>query len=180
MRPIVVGPLSANGNSIWIPLNRLQIALSIALAGIPSSGASLIWAVQHTFDDLSSDSERQVQITRAGTVATLVDAVNPHGLSVGDSLIIMGSGSTNLDGTYDVASVVDANTVTYTVVNTGATASNSGTRAKYLRVFPHATLTGQTGRADGNYAFPPTACRFVISGYASGSFRGEVVQGMGN
>lgn len=178
MRPIRVGPLSANGNSVWIPVNRLQPQFKVSVFGLPSSGAVLTWKVQHTPDDLSVDAERQVSIARAGTVATVTDTA--HGLSVGDSIIVMGSGSTNLDGTYDVATVVDANSYTYTVANTGATASASGTRAKYLRVFDHATLVGQTGRADGNYAFPVSAVRFVISGYASGSFWGEVQQGMGN
>lgn len=183
MRPIRIGPLSAAGNSNWIPLDSQQVAFAVALAGIPSSGAVLTWKVQHTFDDLSSDSERQVSIARVGTTATVTDA--NHGLSVGDSIIVMGAGApfdtAGFTGAAaDVASVVDANTYTYTVANSGATASAAGARAKYLRVFDHAVLTGQTARADGNYAFPCAACRFVITAYTNGTLLGEVRQGMGH
>lgn len=170
--------LAAAGNSAWIPLNRLQVPFGVALGGMPSSGASLTWKVQHTFDRLDSDAERLITISRAGTVATVTDA--GHKLSVGDSIIVAGSRSSVLDGTNDIASVVDANTYTYTVANSGATASANGTRVKSLRVFDHATLVGQTARADGNYAFPVSACRLVVTTYSSGNVTLDVLQGMGD
>lgn len=170
--------LSAAGNSNWIPLNRLQVPFGVSLAGMISSGAVLVWKVQHTFDRLDSDAERQISISRAGTVATVTDPA--HKLSVGDSIFIMGSRSTNLDGNFDIATIVDANTYTYTVVNTGATVSAGGTRVKSLRVFDHATLTAQAGRADGNYAFPVSACRLVVTAYTSGNVTLDLLQGMGD
>jgi hypothetical protein len=169
--------LAATGVSPWIPVNRYQVPFGVSLFGLPSSGASVTWKVQHTADRLDSDAERPISISRAGTVATVTDPA--HGLSVGDSVIIMGSGSSNLDGTQAVASIVDANTYTYTVVNTGATASATGTRGKNLRVFDHATLTGQTARADGNYAFPVTAVRLSAT-VVSGTVTLEILQGMGD
>jgi len=33
----------------------------------------------------------------------------------------------------------------------------------------HATLVGQTASADGNYQFPPRACRLNVTAYTSGS-----------
>jgi hypothetical protein len=160
--------LAATGVSPWIPVNRYQVPFGVSLFGLPSSGASVTWKVQHTADRLDSDAERPISISRAGTVATVTDPA--HGLSVGDSVIIMGSGSSNLDGTQAVASIVDANTYTYTVVNTGATASATGTRGKNLRVFDHATLTGQTARA---------AVRLSAT-VVSGTVTLEILQGMGD
>lgn len=168
--------LSAAGPSNWIPVNRLQSKFNLALAGWIDDGSNLIWEVQHTLSSLDSSAERQVTITRAGTAATVVDPA--HGLDTGDSVIIMGSGDSNLEGTREVASIVDANTYTYTVANTGATSSAVGTRAKNLKVFIHATLTGQTGNADGNYAFPPTAVRFYVTTYTSGALNCKIVQGL--
>lgn len=167
--------LVAAGAGPWVPVDRRQTPFNLAVAGSIDAASTLTWKVQHTLSRLNNDAERQVSISRTTTVATVTDPA--HGLKVGDSPIIMGSGSSNLDGEREVASVVDANTYTYTVANSGATASNAGTRAKNLRVFDHATLTGQTGSADGNYAFPPTAIRFYITAFTSGALNGEIVEG---
>jgi hypothetical protein len=170
MRPIY-GRLTAAGNGPWIPVNRLQADFKLALAGSIDSGSVLEWEVQHTLSDLSA--ERNVVITRVTTTATVADTA--HGLKVGDSVIIRGSGDANLNGTYAVASVVNADSYTYTVVDTGA-AGPVWAVAKNLRVFDHATLTAQAGSADGNYSFPPSAIRFVITSYTSGALNYEVNQ----
>lgn len=180
MRPILVtlAPAAAPAVTTWIPINYLQTDFAVALAGILSSGASLTWQVQHTFDDDGPQGLADVKITRAGTVATVTHT--NHHASVGDSIVVIGTGSTNLDGTYDIASIVDANTYTYTVANSGATADIGSSRLNLLRVFTHATLTGQTGRADGNYAFPVRACRARVTVWASGTLDFLVLQGLGH
>lgn len=175
MRPVYQN-LGAAGNAPWITVNSLQAAFAVGLAVTISSGGVLTYTVQHTFDD--TIAFRNVTIARAGTVATVTDVA--HGLSVGDSITVQGAGDANLNGTYDVASVVDANSYTYTVVNTGATASVPGTQLISLRVFSHATLQALTTRADGNYRFPPTACRLRITSYTSGVATLAVIQGMGH
>lgn len=174
MRPVSV-VLGAAGNSPWIPINYLQVPNNIGFAVTLSSGASLTYTVQHTFDDVSIDALRLVSISRTTTTATVTDP--DHGLSVGDSIMIRDTGSSNLDGTYSVASVVDANTYTYTVANTGATAATG--KVKSFRVFNHEDVASKTDRQDGNYAFPVRAIRLNISTYASGKATLTILQGMG-
>lgn len=172
MRPVLV-TVSAAGYSDWVPMNRLQWLTNVGLAVVPSSGAVLTYTVQHTFDDLWTYAN--CQVTRSGTTATLKKA--NHGLSVDDSVFVQGTGSSNLDGVYQVVSVADANTLTYTVANTGATADTGGAMMSGARVFPHAVLAGETARADSNYAFPCTACRLYVSSWTSGFVNLIVLQG---
>lgn len=176
MRPTSI-IMAAQGNSTWTPINYLQNTFGIGLAVILSSGASLTATVQHTHDDPAIDRRHIISIARAGTVATVTDAL--HGLSVGDSAVITGSGDTNLDGDREVATVVDVNTYTYTVVNTGATASSVNTYAQNFRVFNHAVLVNLTARADSNYAFPFQAVRLRLPTYSSGRCELLITQGMG-
>lgn len=180
MRPIQIR-LSALGNSPWVPLNRLQRSFAVALFGYPSSNANLTWKVQHTGDPTDIDAARPVTISRVTTTATVIDPgpnATGHGLSVGDSIQLMGAGAP-FDGFYSVATVVDQFTYTYTVANSGLTAAQQGARVHSLRVLDHATLIGQTGRADGNYAFPPTACRLVTTAYVAGYVDLDIIQGRG-
>ena len=176
MRPIILSA-SAAGNSPWAPISYLQNAFAIGLAGIPTSGASLTYTVQHTFDDL--EKFVPVSVSRTGTVATVTD--NDHRLSVGDSVTLTGTGDPNLEGTYDVASIVDANTYTYTVANTGAAASIPGSQAVHMRVFnfDDASFVGASTRVDGNYAFPIRAIRLKVNTYNSGKVDLVILQGMG-
>lgn len=156
----------------------MKASFAIGLEGVPTSGASLTWGVQHTFDDLSVDAERQITISRAATVATVTDA--NHGLSANDSVFIFGSGDANLEKAtgVDVASIIDANTYTYTVANTGATTAKAGCRGKNLRVNNHATLTNIVNtRQDGNYAFPCRAIRLRVTAWVSGSIDLLINQG---
>ena len=174
MRPVIVSAV-ALGNSPWGVISYLQNAFAVGLAAIPTSGASLTYKVQHTLDDLSLF--RPAVISRTTTVATVTDA--DHRASVGDSVTIVGSGDPNLEGTFDIASIVDANTYTYTVSNTGLTASVPGTTALRMRVFDHAVMTGLTTRSDGNYAFPVQAVRLKVTSYTSGKVDLIALQGMG-
>lgn len=174
MRPITVR-LGAAGFTQWIQVNRLQTSFNVGLAVILSSGANLTYSVQHTFDDIHVGSP--CSITRSGTAATL-KLVN-HGLSVADWVQVISSGSTNLDGSYAVASVVDADNITYTVANSGATADTGSAIVYKARVFPNLTLQGLTASGDGNYISPIEACRLLISSYTGGFADLDVLQGRG-
>lgn len=164
--------VSSAASSAWIPLDRYQSSFSVSLAGVISSGATLTWKVEHTFGNVLRPEP--CSISRSTTTATL--SYTNHGLSVGDSIIVSGGGSP-FDGTYAVASVVDANTLTYTVTNTGSTLVSA--RVCLLPVFDHETLVGQTTDADGNYAFPCTACRLTVTAYTSGFVRLTAIQNKG-
>lgn len=174
MRPVRVR-LSAAGFSPWVMIDRLQTDFSVGLGVLFSSGANLTCSVQHTFDDLHTANP--CSITRSGTAATL-KLVN-HGLSVSDWIQVVSSGSTNLDGAYAVASVVDADNITYTVVNTGATADTGSAIVHIGRVLPHLTLAGITASADGDYTAPIQACRLIVTSYTGGFVDLNVLQGAG-
>lgn len=166
MRPKTVR-LSAAGVSPWIPLDyratgfQQQIGLHVAL----SSGANLTCSVQHTMDDLQTPS-RAWSFSRSSTTAT--GTKTNHGLSVGDYLNIAGAGAP-FDGSYAVASVVDADNVTFAVLNSGLT-SLVGGFAKVIsaRVLTHDQLQGLTAGDDGNYVVSPRGVRLYISGHTSG------------
>lgn len=184
MSPVTLR-LFAAGNSPWVMLDRLQQAFSVGLEVVPSAGAVLAAKVQLSFDRTTAyDSERSISITRVAGLATVTDI--GHGLTTGDSAIIYGTNSGavagtpgNLDtlkgplnagllpGTYGVdVTVVDTNTYTYAVGNTGVLTANG--IAKYLRVADHATLGAVTARANGNVAFNVMAVRLQVSSLTTG------------
>lgn len=72
-------------------------------------------------------------LTRSGTTATAVS--NGHGLSANEDLIIAGASDSNFNGTKRIT-IVDPNTFTYTVANTGAA---SATGAKFTSHFSSKT-----------------------------------------
>ncbi len=169
MRPVRVRG-SANGNSAWIPLNRYATSIAIALGLIFSSNKNLTAAVQYTLDPLEP---QDCNITRSTTTATL--KLTNHGLSVNDSVVVSAAGAP-LDGTYAVASVVDQNTITYTVANSGVTAAIQ-VQVIPLRVLVHPVLTGITANTDSNFSAPPTACRLSVSSYTAGYVDLDIVSG---
>ena len=181
MRPVSVTVGSA-ASSVWIPLNsrKPHYATSIFVTLTPS--ASLTYNVQHGVITNTQDTHpisgnkagKLVVLSRSSTTATLVWP--DHGLTTSDWVIVEGA-STEMDGSYAVASVVDADTITYTVTDAGATAAKPGFRALLIRVFNHDTLAAKTASDDGNYAFPVQLCRLNISSYTSGKATMTVVSG---
>lgn len=179
MRPIRLS-VGAAGSSVWCPLDSRSSPFEVGLGFVPASGATLTAKVQHTFD--SPYRTHAVSVSRSGVTATVVDTGLDglgHGLSVGDSVFIEKSGSSTLDGTFDVASVIDANTYTYTVANSGPTTDQGQTDAIGFRVFDHATMAGMTTRTDGNYSFSVSAIRLNVTAYTSGRADLWVTQGSG-
>jgi hypothetical protein len=204
MRPVrveVVFPITGTnlGLSPWVPLSYLTDPFAVGLGAMISAAATGVsYTVQHTFDDLDQTLlQRGVQVSRAATVATVFDNGlfgNGHGLVVGDSVIIRGTGSAVLDspkstaipgvgggGDYGwtVASVTDANHYTYTVANSGPAADAGATTATSLRVYNHATLAAAATRLDGYYAFPVTAIRLNVATLTAGAVALDILQGIG-
>lgn len=186
MKSPVQVALGANGNSVWVPHDPWQTPFCLTLAGFVSAGASLTWAVQYTCDDIYA--YRDISISQTTTVITVTDpgppvqtsfgvaaATQGHGLSVNDWYKIEGSGLPNVDGEYAVATVPTATTLTLASAFSQSVAGAA--KGSGARVFPHATLVAQTGRATGNYAFPAKASRLTVSGFASGVAFLEFLQG---
>ena len=191
---IVKVSLNAAGFSQWIPVDYVEAWFGIGVAVIPSEDANLTYSVQHTFDPTaaieSTYGGQNISISRAGTVATVTDTGTQgfgHGLTTGDNAIIKSSGSSYLDSPLtsigngelgrQVASTPSPTTYTYTVSNSGPTADGGNAKCSRLRVFPHATLNGQTTRGSGSYNYPVRAVRLYISSYTAGYADFIVVQG---
>lgn len=174
MRPVKITQ-GAIGSTLWTLLDKQLVPFSVSLAAIITSGASLTYTVHYTYDD-PGVAPRKVTVTRAAAVATVVDP--DHRLSVGDSIIVAGTGSTNLDGSFDVATVVDANTYTYAVANSGATADVNASTVVSMRVYSLAALATQTTRKDASLVAPVMAIRLNVSVYVSGKVDLVILQGL--
>ena len=174
MRPVSY-TLSAAGFGAWIPLDYLSTPFNVGIGVTLSDGATLTYDVEHTFDDIFN--RRPISaLSRAATVATL-DFLENHGLVAGDWIQVDSAGAP-FDGGFAVATVVDANTITYTVANSGPTeaAPASFARVVTARVFDHEFLVAQTTNGDGNYAFGCRACRLNVTAYTDGEATITIVQ----
>lgn len=154
--------------STWIPLNwRTQSAnYGIGIGVILSSGASLTYSVEHTFDYIWP-TQKNFSGSRSTTTVTITK-VN-HGLSVGSYWYTDPAAPAPFAGEFAVAAITDADNFTYTVANSGATSVAFGVfEGAGARVLPHSVLAAKTATADGNYAFPCRACRLNVTTWVSG------------
>ena len=180
MRPQEVS-LGALGVSAWVQHDYYQTPPAITLAGSISSGAVLTWAVQATADDPATPSDRDVFISQSTTVITVTDPgpstrLGTHGLSVGDYVSLIGTSHAGVKGEYTVASVISPTQYTLTSA-VSQTISGLVCQAITCRVFTHPSLTGQTGRNQGSWAFPVRASRLNVTAYTSGIVSLEIIQG---
>lgn len=70
---------------------------------------------------------------------------------------------------------INSGTATYTVEHTFDDVFAPGFTPAGATWFPHATLASKTTNADGNYAFPPIACRLNVSISSGGTVTMTVV-----
>lgn len=172
MRQQVV-TLSAAGASQWLFTDpRRFLSFQTGLVVTLDSTANLTYDVELTLDANSQERHQIISIARVTTTATvtLVD----HGLAVGDNVTVFNTGESNLDGSHDVATVVDDDSFTYTVADTGA-ASAEGKLISF-RVIKHPTLQGDTTAEAGVQDSPVTAIRLNITAYTAGSATLTVLQ----
>lgn len=187
--------LGAQGNSPWIPIDYLQNAFGVGIGVWLSEDGNLTYSVQHTFDDPSLP-RTPIKIARVAGTAT-VTFPWPHGLTTADSIIVMNSGSTQLDSQlftatngspgntggqavgFDIASTPTTTTLTYACTNAGPTSDGGNAEARVQRAFNHISLVAQSARNDGNYAFPVMAVRLKCNSFTAGLVTMAVVQGLG-
>jgi hypothetical protein len=152
------------------------LSFNATIAGI-SWGGAVTWDLQFTLDDIIF--ERPVRnASQAGTTITVNDlggtATNStqygpgglygHGMAVGDCVILKGFGS-NMDGTYDIASVPNALSYTVTSDVTQTATAAAGSRVTPLRVWLHPLVQGVT--APRTYtpiciSEPPNICPTIV------------------
>ena len=172
--------IAAVGATPWIPVNTRQPNFQLGLGVVPSSNATCTFTVQHAFDEPLI--QHPVSISQTGTTATVTDSyslngVAGHGLSVGDTVNIQGSGSALLDGLQTVASVTSQTVYTFTNANSGTLASGLQCTAASQRAFNHAVIVAQSARIDGNYAFDVRYVRLNVTAISAGYVDFQVVQG---
>lgn len=171
MRPkTFVISTAAAGSTPWHRTDDKQSPFNLGFS-VTVQGTGT-YTVEHGFANFND--KKVVGLTRSTTTATL--KYPTHGLQVGDSLVVEGAGAP-FDGTYAVATVTDANNVTYTVANSGATVGAPDARAIFIRVFPHSSVAAQTTSKDGNYAFPVNCVRLTITVAGTGNYAFHVNQG---
>lgn len=203
MRPVYVALSAAAASTPWIPLDRMQDSFQVGLAVIPSEDvATLLASVQVTYDPMGDEYLMGVTIARAAAVATATFQYQ-HGLTTGDTVVITGSGSAQLDSqpfgqqigppfTYNinqpvpitVASTPSPTTITYAVANAGPATDGGNAKARIYRVFPViAALTGLSTRQQTalNSATlgPVTAVRLITTTITAGFIQLAVIQGIG-
>lgn len=181
--PVKVQVAGAPGVSPWILLDYYQVNFNVGLFASLSEDASVAatYSLQYSPDNPNTGKTTRnpvVSLTRAGTVATLTWA-NPHGLVTADAARVWNSGDPNLDGDAQVASTPTPNSITYNVVNTGATVGSPYTEAQPMRVFAlPAAVTAATTRQSINLQTPCWAVRLNVSALTAGSITLEAVQGL--
>lgn len=168
-------PLGATGAGPWFPLDTIQSGFGVGYLCSVQDGSTLTYKIQHGFYDPSVD-ETYPRITRVTTTATVVfpSACSPK---VGDSLVVVAAGAP-FDGTFDIASVTNSTTVTYTVLNSGLTVANAGAHILLIRTEDDPIVVSKTGTTSGNIAFPTNAIRLNLTAFTSGAVSLTVNQGI--
>lgn len=160
---------AAVGATPWHMLDYKKNPFTVAFQ-VDIAGNTGTYTVEHGFCNMV---KRSASISRSTTTATAT--LKDHGMAVGDS-VVNEAYDAPFDGTYAVASVTDVDTFTFTVANSGSSASATG-RTLSVRVMPHSSVAAQTTSKDGNYAYPIQfiRCRCTVSG--AGNYQFTVNQG---
>lgn len=184
MRPVQkqVSLGTTGGSTDWITIDYIQKAFAVGgrctVGG--ATAPSGTYKVQHAFSSLLPDTE--VKITRSTTTATVTFLSNVsgfnHGLTTNDAIRVAASGSTALDGDFNVASVTSATVITYACANAGAAAAQPGVTVERLFVGDNAFVTGATTSQDFSYAYPPNYIRATVTGSGSGVLTLSLNQGI--
>jgi hypothetical protein len=172
-------PLGATGAGPWVPIDTEQTAFGVGYIVSVQGGSTLTFKTQHGWSAPTDQGITPVSLTRSSTTATLT-MPNPFSPKVGDSLVIAGAGAP-FDGTFDIASVTNSTTVTYTVANSGATAAPAaGVIVSVIRTADDPVVTGKTATTEGNLAFPCSHLRLNLTAWSAGAAIMTLFQPSGN
>lgn len=178
MRPAHVS-VGATGPSNWVPIDYIEAGFGVGYRCTVQGGASLTYKVQHGF--LLGERISLANLTRSTTTATATwrvgtdDYTASHGLQTGDCVLMGGYGDP-FDGIFTVT-VTSATQFTFTVANSGLTASTLGL-CQRVNVVDDPIVTGATTTQESNIGFPPWAIRLNATVYSSGEVSMAVFQGI--
>jgi hypothetical protein len=171
--------LSAAGYSPWVMINRVQSSFKVGLAVVLSSGAALTYSVEYSMDNPNDPVNLRQDFVLTRTTTSLNVKWIAHGRSVGDWVKLWGNGGGQLDGEYQIATVVDVDNFTVTVANSGPTAGNGTGWIQSMRVYTHAAMVSLAASSSGDFSSPVIATRLHVITYTSGTADFEVIQGRG-
>ena len=171
--------LSAAGYAPWVPINRLQTSFNTNVSAVLSSGAVLAYSIEYTLDNAQDPRNLTQQFTLSRTTTVLTVTKTAHALSVGSSVKLWGNGGANLDGDFNVASVVDDNNFTVTVGNSGLTAGNGVGWLQTLRVLPLTAPTTNSASSSFGLDHVIVAVRVRVNTWTSGTLDFQVIQSRG-
>jgi hypothetical protein len=111
---------SSNSNgtlavSPWIVLNTYMWDYNVGFRTLPAAAATGTYSIQETLSNFETFT--QCPFTRSTTTLTIT--FTAHGLTTSDGVVLSGSSWDQPGYTFPVASVVDANTITVAVANSG-------------------------------------------------------------
>lgn len=158
--------------SPWLRLNHYMWDYSIGFRAQPATGTTGTYSIQESL----SNPEQFVMCNFSRSTTTLTLTYTNHGLVVGDGVFLQGTPWDTTNGqSIAVATVADANTMTLTVANTGATAG--ALAACFIRINTDSNYSAvsdvQTGSTTGGMQLIRVA---KLTGTLSGRVTLEVTQ----
>ena len=178
MRPAHVS-VGATGPSNWVPIDYLEAGFGVGYRCTVQGGANVTYKVQHGW--LLGEPISLANLTRTTTTATATwrvgttDYTASHGLQTGDCVLMQGYGAP-FDGVFTIT-VTSATAFTFTVANSGLTASTLGL-CQRVTVGDDPIVTGATTSQESNIGFPCWALRLNATAWVSGEVSMTIFQGI--
>jgi hypothetical protein len=183
IQQVAVNVTAIGSATPWIKHDIYQTPFNLTLTALWDSVLGATMGVQYISDDQSQTSERPVTVTQAGTTTATVTDYGPstinggpanaswggpfgHGLQTGDQVWLEGT-QAGIDSGLQSYTVTVTSQTQYTITVPLSQTINVSARVTSGRIFTHATLTGITARATGNYAFPVWASRAICTAFSS-------------
>lgn len=166
------------GFSQWLPVDnrRFSTEFQVGLQANLDDLSDLTYNVEVTKDLFSKERDQRCTIARVTTTATVT--LIGHGLKTGDNVIIFDTNYTNhnpelnLEGSLNVT-VVDKDTFTYTVVDTGQT---SAIGRIITFVVNQTNISGETLAVTDSTTDPVSAFRLNVTAFTAGAVTLTVLQ----
>jgi subtilisin-like proprotein convertase family protein len=135
--PRVASAVAINTSNAVLP-NPVNQTVGLDTLSLDFSGT--IDPSTFTLDDLQLSGPRVASITRVGTTAT-VTMQQPDGFVPGDRIVLAGANETAYDGSFTIATIVDARTFTIAVTGNPATPASGTISVLRALEVPVASLT---------------------------------------
>lgn len=166
--------VSGTGNSGLLTVDYRQRPFNLTARVTVPSTETATYSVYESLDD----PEAQVLATASRTTTVATVTSTNHALNVADWVLVRDQGSV-FSGLFQVASVTDKNTFTYTVANSGATASSAFFNYAPIRSIVPSAFSAKTATVESTWVAPIRCLIMLISAHSVGTgvLMFEVLQG---